>query len=62
MSVIPADNRIAVSENADRPDSRSNLKASLLGMTFATLAGVVMTGWLYLISKVLWACISWLLF
>ena len=62
MSILPADDRIAISDNADRRDSRSGLKARLLGMTFATLAGVVMAGWLYLIGMGLWACIEWLLF
>jgi hypothetical protein len=62
MSIFSADDRIAVRDSADRPDFRSSLKGRLLGMTFATLAGVVMTGWLYLIGRGLWACIVWLLF
>jgi hypothetical protein len=62
MSVLPADDRVAT-VNVDRPDSTSSpLKDRLLGMIFVTLAGVAMAGWLYLIAKVLWACIGWLLF
>jgi hypothetical protein len=60
MSILPADDRIALSDST--VDSRFNLRGRLLGMTFATLAGAVMTGWLYLIGKGLWACIDWLLF
>jgi hypothetical protein len=62
MSILPADDRIAIHDNADRRDSHASLKGRLLGMAFATLAGAVMTGWLYLIGKGLWACIEWLLF
>jgi hypothetical protein len=63
MSSMPADDRIATNgDDAERSASRTRLKGSLVGMTFATLAGVTMAGWLYLIGKVLWACIVWLLF
>jgi hypothetical protein len=33
-----------------------------VGTAFATLAGVAMAGWLYLIAKALCACIGWLAF
>jgi hypothetical protein len=63
MSSLPADDRIApVNDDAGRSASRSRLKGSLAGITFALLAGVAMAGWLYLIGKALWACIGWLLF
>ena len=62
MSSLPADDRIAtVGEEAERSASRSSLKGSLVGITFAILAGVAMAGWFYLIGKLLWACIGWLL-
>jgi hypothetical protein len=62
MSILPADDRVTtVADDADRSALRSRLKGSLVRITFATLAGVAMAGWFYLIGKVLWACIGWLL-
>lgn len=60
MSVLPADDRSGT-VGIDQFESRSSLKDWMVGMTFATLAGVAMVGWLYLIAKVLWASIGWLL-
>jgi hypothetical protein len=63
MSVLPSDYRSgAIDDDADQTGASSSLKDRLVGTTFATLAGVAMAGWLYLIAKALWACIGWLAF
>jgi len=63
MSVLPSDeHNVTIGGSLELPESSSSLKARLMGMTFALLAGVTMAGWLYLIARFLWACIGWLPF
>jgi hypothetical protein len=63
MSVLPSDYRSgAIEDDADQPAAPSSAKDRLVGTTFATLAGVAMAGWLYLIAKALWASLGWLVF
>ena len=61
MSVLPADDRSGTI-GVDQSKSSSGWKDRLIWVIFATLAGVAMAGWLYLIAKAIWACIGWLLF
>jgi hypothetical protein len=63
MSVLPSDEQnLTIGGSVDMLESRSRLKAGLVGVMFATLAGTAMAGWLYLIGKLLWACVGWLSF
>jgi hypothetical protein len=63
MSVLPSDYRnVTIEDDADQSAASSGRKERLVGTTFATLAGVAMAGWLYLIAKALWASIGWLAF
>jgi hypothetical protein len=62
MSVLPSDDRSGIiGGHADHSDS-SGRKGRLTGAMFAVLAGVAMAGWLFLIAKMLWAFVSWLVF
>jgi hypothetical protein len=63
MSVLHSDDRGgAIDDNANQPESASSPRARIVGVTFAIVAGVAMAGWLYLIGKVVWSSINWLLF
>jgi hypothetical protein len=63
MSVLHSDDRDgAIDDSTDQSESASGPKARMIGVTFAIVAGVAMAGWLYLIAKVLWSSINWLLF
>jgi len=63
MSVLPSDDRSVTIGNTMGPSGSASVrKDRLVGTTFAILAGVAMAGWLYLIAKMVWASISWLLF
>jgi hypothetical protein len=63
MSVASSDDRDGIIDHGiDQSRSTPGLKDRLVGTAFAILAGVATAGWLYLIAKVLWACIGWLAF
>jgi hypothetical protein len=63
MSVLPSDDRsISVDDKSSRSESPSRLRSNLVGVIFLTLSAGVMTGWLYLIVKAMWAFINWLSF
>jgi hypothetical protein len=63
MSVLPSDYRSGtIEDDVDQSAASSSPKERLVGTTFATLAGVAMAGWLYLIAKAVWASIGWLVF
>jgi hypothetical protein len=60
MTVLPSDERSGTA-GVDQSGSGSSVKDWMVGMTFATLAGVATAGWFYLIAEALWASIGWLL-
>jgi hypothetical protein len=53
------DSDLTVLNSADQSKASSVSVGGLIGMVFATLAGVAMVGWLYLITKIVWASIDW---
>jgi hypothetical protein len=63
MSILSSVHRSgAIEDDANQSVASSSLKDRLVGTMFATLAGVAMAGWFYLIAKALWASVSWLAF
>jgi hypothetical protein len=62
MSVLPSEEpNIAIGGSTDIIEPLPSPKAGLKGAMFVTVAGAAMAGWLYLIAKLVWACVAWLL-